>query len=276
VQLRALTSQFSRGDLTARVTTPDILERQDEIGGLARDFNYMASRMETLLKSQQRLIADVSHELRSPITRLGLALGLMRRAREGDPRTSIARMERELERLNALITQLLTLSRLESLEKPPPSEPIDLSSLVREIAADADFEATNMNRSVRLAECAACSMSGARDLLRSAVENVVRNALKYTAPNSQVLVRLSRVEGNGTATIAVEDHGPGVPPDALEHMFEPFYRVDEARDRGSGGTGLGLAIARQIVTLHGGSVRALNREEGGLEMRITLPIDAVG
>ena len=134
-------------------------------------------------------------------------------------------------------------------------ELIDLSALVQEIATDADLEATSLNRSVRLVELTACSVDGARDLLRSAVENVVRNAIKYTTPNSQVLISLRRrgVNGNGTATIVVEDHGPGVPPEALNHMFEPFYRVDEARDRRSGGVGLGLAITQHI------------------EMRITLP-----
>lgn len=273
VHLRAATARFSRGELSARITLPSVLERRDEIGGLAKDFNQMASRIETLLKSQQRLIADVSHELRSPITRLSLALGLIRRKREGDPRTALARMEREVERLNTLIGQLLTLSRLESLDQPPPAEPINLSALVRDVAADADFEAANMNRSVRLLDCANCSVHGAPDLLRSAVENVVRNALKYTSPNGEVQVRL--FNGSKTATIVVEDEGPGVAPEALHHIFEPFYRVDEARDRRSGGTGLGLAITRQIVTLHGGSVRALNREAGGLEMRITLPAGSI-
>jgi two-component system sensor histidine kinase CpxA len=272
VHLRALTSRFSKGDLSARITLPRVLARQDEIGGLARDFNQMASRIETLLQAQQRLIADVSHELRSPITRLSLAFGLMRRRKDGDSHTSLARMEREVERLNALIAQLLTLSRLESLDQPPPMETIDLAALVQEVAADADFEATNMNRSVRLVECAACSVRGAHDLLRSAVENIVRNAVKYTTPNGQALIRLFSVDGSRTAAIVVEDQGPGVPTEALDHMFEPFYRVDEARDRRSGGAGLGLAITRQIVTLHGGSVRALNREAGGLEMRITLPV----
>jgi two-component system sensor histidine kinase CpxA len=275
VHLRTVTSRFSGGDLRARVTLPSVLERKDEIGGLARDFNQMAGRIETLLKAQQRLIADVSHELRSPITRLSLALGLLRRRREGDSRISLARMEREVERLNALIAQLLTLSRLESLDQPPPMELIDLGALVREVAADADFEATNMNRSVQLMECAPCCMRGTRDLLRSAVENVVRNALKYTTPSHQVQIRLLPVSVNGTAAIVVEDQGPGVPADALEHMFVPFYRVDEARDRRSGGAGLGLAITRQIVILHGGSIRAANREAGGLEMRITLPVNIV-
>jgi two-component system sensor histidine kinase CpxA len=236
----------------------------------------MASRIETLLQAQRRLIADVSHELRSPITRLSLALGLMRRHRDGDPRTSLARMEREVERLNTLIGQLLTLSRLESLDQPPPMESMDLEALVQEVAADADFEATHMHRSVRLVESHPCSMRGARDLLRSAIENVVRNALKYTPPDGQVLIRLLSGPANGAAHIVVEDHGPGIPADALQHVFEPFYRVDEARDRRSGGVGLGLAIARQIVTLHGGSIGAINREAGGLEMRITLPVSQAG
>lgn len=272
VHLRTVTARFSHGDLSARITLASVLARKDEIGSLARDFNQMAARIEALLKAQQRLIADVSHELRSPITRLSLALGLMRRQREGDARTSFARMEREVERLNVLIAQLLTLSRLENLDQPPRMESIDLGALVREVAADGDFEATNMNRSVCLVECAECSTCAAHDLLRSAIENVVRNAVKYTIPNGQVLIRLLRVNGNGTAAIVIEDQGPGVPKDALDHMFEPFYRVDEARDRRSGGTGLGLAITRQIVTLHGGSVCALNREVGGLEVRITLQV----
>jgi two-component system sensor histidine kinase CpxA len=269
VHLREWTSRFSRGDLTARITLPGVLKRKDEIGGLACDFNRMASRIETLMKAQQRLIADVSHELRSPITRLSLALGLVRREKQGGQQMSLARMEREVERLNALISQLLTLSRLESMDHPPPMETFDLSALIKEIASDADFEAVSLNRGVQLAGCDACSISGARDLIRSAVENVVRNAVKYTSPNTEVLIRL--VHSGDTATIVVEDHGPGAPAEALEHIFEPFYRVEEARDRRSGGAGLGLAITHQIVTLHGGSVRAANREAGGLELRITLP-----
>jgi len=272
VQLRALTSRFSDGDLTQRLTSPGILGRKDEIGGLARDFNHMASRMETLVTAQQRLIGDVSHELRSPLTRLSLALGLIRRRLGPESRTSLARIEREVERLNALITQLLTLSRLEGLDRQPPMQSIDLSALLQEIAADADFEATRIDRGVRLLECARCSTRGAVDLLRSAVENVVRNALKYTSPDTQVSIRLLKDQANDEAMIVVEDEGPGVPPEALEEMFKPFYRVDEARDRRSGGAGLGLAITRQIVALHGGSVRAANRVAGGLEMRITLPL----
>ncbi len=272
VHLRAAAGRFSGGDLKARIILPSVLERKDEIGALAGDFNRMASRIESLLEAQQRLIADVSHELRSPITRLSLALGLIRRQQEGDAPTSLARMEVEVERLNALISQLLTLSRLESLDQPAPTESIDLKALLQEVAADADFEAINMNRSVRLVECDPCSTRGTFDLLRSAIENVVRNAVKYTVPNGQVLIRLLRSDSAGTADLVIEDQGPGVPADALDHVFEPFYRVDAARDRRNGGAGLGLAITRQIVTLHGGSVSAMNRVAGGLEVRITLQV----
>jgi two-component system sensor histidine kinase CpxA len=271
VQLRTLTSRFAGGELRARITSPKILRRKDEIGGLARDFNQMASHIETLMKSQQRLVADVSHELRSPLTRLSLALGLVRRSKNEDAGVSLARMEREVERLNILIDQLLTLSRLESRSEPPPMQMFDLGALVQEIAADAEFEAAAMDRGVQLRECAACSIMGSRDLLRSAVENVVRNAVKYTRPEAPVQISLRRNSGN-QAAIVVEDEGPGVPADALEHIFEPFYRVDEARDRQSGGAGLGLAITRQIVALHGGSVIAANRAAGGLELRIVLPV----
>jgi signal transduction histidine kinase len=211
--------------------------------------------------------------LRSPITRLSLALGLIRRRNEVEPQPSLSRIEREVERLNALITQLLMLSRLEFLEQRPAMETLDLCALLQEIAADADFEAASMDRGVRLEGCAPCKMHGARDLIRSAVENVVRNAVKYTGANTQVVIRLNCTNAGRTATLRVADEGPGVPAEALEHMFEPFYRVDEARERRSGGAGLGLAIARQIVTLHGGSIDAANREGGGLEMKITLPIE---
>ncbi|MGJ5817469.1 sensor histidine kinase [Paludibaculum fermentans] len=273
--LRAVTARFSNGDLRARVTQPQLLERRDEVGGLARDFNQMAARIETLLNAQKRLIADVSHELRSPLTRLSLALGLIRRRGDTVSPTSMARMEREVHRLNHLIGQLLTLSRLEALDQPPPKETIDLAALVQEIAIDAGFETTATDRGIRLAECAACTMSGARDLLRSAIENVVRNALKYTSPGTVVQIRLARPSGANMATILVEDEGPGVPPHELARIFDPFYRVEQARERQTGGAGLGLAIVRHVVSLHGGSVSAQNRENGGLALRITLPVDAL-
>ncbi len=269
--LRGVTSRFSNGELATRVTTHAVLARRDEIGGLAADFNRMASRIEALMRAQQRLLADVSHELRSPLTRLSLALGLIERRLGAESGPPLSRMKREVERLNVLIAQLLTLSRLECLDQPLPLETIDLRALVQEIAADADFEAAHLDRGVRLLECDACSIRGAPDFIRSAIENVVRNALKYTGPNTVVSIRLRCQNGSGDADVSIEDCGPGVPSEALRHIFEPFYRVDEARDRRSGGAGLGLAIARQVVTLHGGSIHASNREPGGLEVHLILP-----
>jgi two-component system sensor histidine kinase CpxA len=254
------------------VTSPAIVQRRDEIGELARDFNHMASRIERLMQAQRRLIANVSHELRSPLTRLSLALGLMRRRSDsGDP-ISLARMSREIERLNSLIGQLLTLSRLEYLDLPGPMETLDLSAIVHEIAADANFEATSIGVSVRVPECDACTIRGAPDLVRSAIENVVLNAVKYTDPHTAVSVHLVRATDGRTASVVVQDQGPGLPETELAHVFEPFYRADAARDRHTGGAGLGLAITHRVVTLHGGSVSATNLASRGLECRITFPL----
>jgi signal transduction histidine kinase len=268
VRLRAMTAQLSRGELNVRINSPKLLRRGDEIGGLSRDFNRMASRIETLVTAQQRLMADISHELRSPITRLGLALGLLRRRQDAG---ALARMQRDIERLNTLIGQLLTLSRLECLAQPPPMEVFDLRALLNEIASDAGFEAAGSDRGVEFAGGAPCPVRGARDLIASAIENVVRNAVRYTAPKTQVMLRLER--RGDAAQVIVEDEGPGVPENELTHIFEPFYRVSEARERNTGGSGLGLAITQQVVSLHGGSVSAANRPSGGLEVRITLPAD---
>lgn len=270
VRLRALTSRFSEGDLATRVTEPRLLNRQDEIGGLARDFNEMAARIETLMMGQKRLLADVSHELRSPLTRMGLALGLLRRNAGAEMQTSVTRMEREMERLNSLIQQLLALSRLECATAPPRMEQLELSEMVQEIVTDAAFEAQSMNCGVRLVESRPSVVLGVHGLLHGAVENVVRNAVRYTKPESEVRVRLLQPEGSGQAVITVEDSGPGVPEAELARMFEPFYRVGEARERESGGAGLGLAITQQVVNLHGGSVQAFNHSGGGLEVRISI------
>jgi two-component system sensor histidine kinase CpxA len=269
--LRQLTRQFSNGDLSARVTKPAVLARRDEIGELARDFNHMASQIESLMQAQRRLIADVAHELRSPMTRLSLALGLVRRAASADG-ASLARMSRELERLNALTAQLLTLSRLEYLDKPGPQEKFDLAATVREIAADANFEATSLGVTVRLAECDSCTIESTPELVRSAIENLVRNAVKYTGPQTEVSIRLRHLKEQRRAEILVQDQGPGVPESELTHIFKPFYRIDAARDPHIGGAGLGLAITHRIARLHGGSVTAANRDGGGLEFRLTLPL----
>jgi two-component system sensor histidine kinase CpxA len=271
-QLRRLTNRFAEGDLSIRITDRGLLKRQDELGGLARDFNQMAARIETLVAAQQRLLADVSHELRSPLTRLALALGLLKRKSEDEGHPSIQRMEREVRQLNTLIQRLLTLSRLESIDEPLEAEPIALCTLLEEVVTDADFEAAQNEKRVELARRDGCTVRGERELLRSAVENVVRNAIRYTPRGTRVTVEVMREDTRHEAVIRVRDQGPGVPAEEIPRLFEPFYRVATARERDSGGAGLGLAITHRIVGLHGGRVSAANRERGGLELSIALPL----
>ena len=272
VKLRAVTQQVAGGDLSARVG-PLLGTRRDELAAMGHDFDAMAARVETLVSAQQRLIRDISHELRSPLARLVVALDLARKRAGIDAASALDRIEREARRLNEMIGHLLTLARWESNMDGRRREPVDLAALVREVVADAEFEAGNTNRSVSLSACEPCRVAGAAPLLRSAIENVVRNAVHYTAEHTTVAVSLRcRLEDKeGTAVINVRDHGAGVPQAALADIFRPFYRVADARDRESGGTGLGLAITERAVHLHGGSTTAANHAAGGLIIEIRLP-----
>jgi len=271
VRLSAATRRLADGDLSARVGGTG--RRRDELAELGRDFDLMAGRIESLIQAQHRLLGDISHELRSPLARLSVALGVARR-RAGEPAASAHdRIQRESERLNEMIGQLLTLTQLESGVDEVPPEPVGLSDLLGEVIVDADFEARGRERAVRLAAQAGCRLQGNRELLRSAIENVVRNAVRYTAPGTTVEVGLSHEQTAGLtrAVIRVRDHGPGVPPESLGEIFRPFYRVADARDRQSGGTGLGLTITERAVRVHGGSVSAENAPGGGLVVGLTLP-----
>jgi two-component system sensor histidine kinase CpxA len=202
------------------------------------------------------------------------------RQRSGDEvKGALDRIERESDNLNEMISQLLSLTRLESGTDGRKKTEVDLASLVNEVAADADFEARSINRSVQVVQTEKCSIKGVEELLRSAIENVVRNAVRFTAEGTSVDVSLSKQNGAGDnfAVIRVRDRGRGVPEEALERIFRPFYRTEDARDRQSGGgTGLGLAITERAVRLHGGSVRASNVADGGLaiEMKLRVPNDA--
>lgn len=274
VKLRAVTRQVSGGDLSARVG-PLLGRRRDELAAMGRDFDAMATKIETLMISQQRLLRDISHELRSPLARMNVALDLTRRRCAGDKAaTALERIEREALRINEMIGQLLTLVRWESNADGLRQETIDLRRLVMEVAADADFEARGQNRTVRVVACDDCRTKGKYSLLRSAVENVVRNALRYTEEGTavEVSLRCRSANGNGNAVITVRDHGPGVPSETLADIFRPFYRVEEARDPDSGGTGLGLAITARAVSLHNGTVAAANAPDGGFIVEINIPI----
>jgi two-component system sensor histidine kinase CpxA len=273
VQLRNATRQLSDGNLTARVDEK-LLKRRDEITYLGRDFNLMAARIECLVEAQRRLLGDISHELRSPLARQGVAVGLARR--RGGPEVSPAldRIAREADRMNVMIGQLLALSRGESGSDGLENVRIDLGVLVQEITDDADFEARDRDRSVRITRLEPSTTVGELELVRSAIENVVRNAVRYTATGTQVEVSLTAeaVNGHRFAVVRIRDHGKGVPDAAIDEIFRPFYRVEDARDRKSGGTGLGLAIAARAVRLHDGTINAENATDGGLIVEIKLPV----
>jgi two-component system sensor histidine kinase CpxA len=273
-RVRMAAQQIARGNLEAR--TGGAAARADEVGQLARDFDHMAAQLESLFHAQSRLITDISHELRSPLARLSVALGLARQQAAPAAAAQLDRIERETERLNEMVERLLTLSRLESARVTPKKSLINLPELLREAVADADFEARSRNCRVEVKSVADCSVMGNADLLRSAIENVLRNAIHYTRENTSVEVTLA-CAGSGNdqkATITVRDRGPGVPETELENLFRPFYRLDRSRERQTGGVGLGLAIAQRAVLLHQGSIRASNAEGGGLKVEITLPASA--
>jgi two-component system sensor histidine kinase CpxA len=274
LKLRSTTNELAEGNFGARVATK-LTKRRDEVGQLGRDFNVMAERLESMVNAQQRLLGDISHELRSPLARLGVALGLARQRSGAEANGALDRIERESDNLNEMISQLLTLTRLESGTDSRMRTEVDLAALVREVADDANFEARSQNRAVQVVSSDHCSINGVEELLRSAVENVVRNAVRYTPEGTAVEVALRKQNGNGDnyAVISVRDRGTGVPDEALEKIFRPFYRTEDARDRQSGGgTGLGLAITERAVRMHGGSVEAANAVGGGLavEMRFHL------
>jgi len=274
--LRDATRRLAAGDLSTRVG-PAMGRRRDELTDLGRDFDVMAERMESLIVRQRRLLGDISHELRSPLARLNLALGLARRYSGDEAKGALDRIERESERLNELIGQLLALVRMESGEMARQDEPVELRHLVQEIVEDANFEARDGNCAVRLQANEECWTLGTPEFLRSAIANVVQNGVRYTADGTSVEVHLYMVfdeRGSPQAVITVRDHGPGVPDEALLDVFKPFYRVADARERQTGGTGLGLAITERAIRSHGGSVHAINAPGGGLQVELRLSASA--
>jgi two-component system, OmpR family, sensor histidine kinase CpxA len=271
VQLRRATQRLAAGDLAARAGVAPT-RRRDELAELVRDFDAMAERLEDLVNAQAHLLNDVSHELRSPLARLTVALGLARRRTGPEAQGALERIELEADRLNELIGRLLTLARLEGGEDGMQKTEIHLRDMVRDICQDADFEAQSRNCRVSCLLDEDFEVVGNADLLHSAIENVVRNATRYTGEGTSVEVRLEKDLRSGEAVLRVMDSGPGVPPEALDKLFRPFYRLDDARNRQTGGVGLGLAITERTLRLHGGTVRAVNRDAGGLMVEIRLPI----
>ncbi|TWT44777.1 Sensor protein CpxA [Phycisphaerae bacterium RAS1] len=272
-ELQAAVRQLAGGDLSVRVAA-DIGRRSDEIGALARDFDQMAARLQREMDAQGRLLRDMSHELRSPLARLNVALGIARKQGTGAAAHALDRIERESDALNRLIGDVLTLARWDNGAMNVQTSDIDLAELLRAIVEDADFEARSVGKQVTLTIDSPCSVQADPGLLHSAIENIVRNAVRYTAENSAVEVTLATDPASGSAVIRVRDRGPGVPAQAVAELFRPFYRVSEGRDRDSGGVGLGLAITQRIVQSHGGSVSAENAAGGGLAVEVRIPTGA--
>lgn len=267
VRLQAATKRLARGELTTRVGGKKGAGG-DEFSRLARDFDEMAERIELLVTQEKRLTQDISHELRSPLARMNVALEIAKQKANAETKPILERLEKESNRLNEMISRLLILSKLESGGQEVEKQRVDLKKLVEETVADADFEAQAKNKAVRITAIEDSRFAGSENLLRSAVENVLRNAVRYTEEKTAVEVSLEN--RNGDAVINIKDHGGGVPDDELENLFRPFYRIGEARERKSGGVGLGLAIAQRAVFAHKGSITAANTGDG-LAVEIKLP-----
>jgi two-component system, OmpR family, sensor kinase len=266
-RLRDATRRIAAGDLEVRVL-PSLKGRKDDLGLLAADFDAMAERVRSLLESKQQLLRDVSHELRSPLARLQLALSLAQRGDTGVPE-NLARIGREADRLEQLIARALLLARLERPALGSESERVDVAALLGEIVADVAIEADARRARVELTTSGTLEVMGDREALRSAFENVLRNAVHYSPTGSRLYVRAQRRDNS--IEVVIEDQGPGVPEKDLALIFEPFYRVDASRDRAEGGEGLGLAIAARAVALHHGAIDARNLSGAGLGVRIVLP-----
>src|ERR1022692_214015 len=261
--LQKAVESFGRGDLSTRAGSV----RRDELGQLARTFDRMADRIETLLAAERRLLLDISHELRSPLARLGVAIELGRSGEDTD--AALNRIQKESDRLNSLVGQLLQVTRVEGDAASLRRDPVRLDQLVQLLVQDSAIEAAAHGCSLQYHGGEAVTIAGDPELLRRAVENVLRNAIRYEPRDSSVEVNLRH--GGSAAVVEIRDHGPGVPEDALPRIFDPFYRVESDRNRLSGGIGLGLSIARRAVELHQGAIRAANASPG-LQIDLEFPV----
>ena len=254
---------FGQGDLSARVHT----RREDEIGQLGRSFNQMADRLERLIVSERRLLSDISHELRSPLARLKFAVKLARTS--ADTNAALDRVERDIDRITSLVSDIVEISFVEGDPALQGAETVRLATILDEVVQDCAVEAQFRGCVIEVKGSPTGEVLGNRELLRRAVENVVRNAIRYSPHNTAVHIAIE--ENERDAIIHVRDYGPGVPDDALTRIFDPFFRVEEARNTNGGGSGLGLSIAMRAVQLHHGSIAAHNASPG-LRVVITIPL----
>jgi two-component system sensor histidine kinase CpxA len=272
-ELRRASRKIASGDLATRVSGA-IPERKDEIGQLARDFDMMAARLQSMQNANQRLLSDVSHELRSPLARLNVALAIARQKGTGAIESEVDRIALESERLETLVNDVLGLLRETSETAAHLDEDMDLTELLSDLVDVVNYEAPENSPGIRWRPDGSHEFHGDRELLWRAMENLLRNALRHTDPQKGVVLELKHRRRKSSYQITVRDFGDGVPDAELDKIFEPFYRIQESRDRGSGGHGLGLSIAANAVRRHGGRIEAKNDSGGGLEITITLPLIA--
>lgn len=265
--LREAFDRVAEGDLDIRVG-PGMNGRRDELADLGNDFDRMTARLQTLISGQTRLLHDVSHELRSPLARLQAAIGLVRQ-QPGRLEDSLSRIEREGERMNRLVGELLTLSRVEA-GFLGQLETVDIGELLAGIVDDARFEGGPKRLSIDYLPGSSAALKANPELLHRAIENVVRNALRYSPEGGVVSIHTRHV-GHSEFMISIADAGPGVADSALEKIFDPFFRIEGNIEPGYG---LGLAIARRVITAVNGKIEAKNRLEGGLQIDIMLPVSA--
>src|SRR5260221_4716684 len=270
--IQATARRVAQGDLKARVPS-SVSHRYDELAALAKDFDSMVGRLDSLIQTQKKLLNSVSHELRSPLARINLSLGLLRNGGSPDSDDLFQRLDRDIERIDLLMGQLLTLSRLEAGFSSGEREDVNFAQLVEEVAADANFEAQALGKSVSLQTTGPVILRNADPhALRSACENIIRNAVRFTRPGSdvQIVLEVDRTASEPLALLSVRDHGPGVPEDSLQAIFQPFYRIS-GDGQATIGNGLGLAIASEAIRMHRGTIRAENLQPTGFKIVVQLP-----
>ena len=266
-------ARLSAGDLAVRVS-PELGNRGDEIAEFASTFDEMAERIQDLVRSHKHLLRDVSHELRTPLARLLAAISLARRQTEGLAQAEFDRVEHEVERLNTMIGRLLTYAQLDAGRSAQTRTTIDFAELLSDVVDASLIEAKGNDIRIELVADRPCLVKGDSELLGSSIENVLRNAVRHAPKNSTIEVTLSASKAPGYCSLTVEDRGPGVAEDELQHIFDPFYRTDPARQPQIGGSGIGLAIAQKSIEMHTGQIAAKNALEGGLVVEILLPLAA--
>ena len=267
-RLRVAVRRLGDGDFE-HADLDEAARRRDEIGDLAREFQAMVQRLKLTSEARQRLLRDLSHELRSPLARLQASIELEELRAGGKGSESFERMLNECGRLNSMIGGILALSRAEHAANALQTESFDLAEMLHALVEDAQVEGESATKGVQCDAFNAAPFSGNQAIIASGVENVLRNALRYTPAGSTVMATLR--ETHDHYEIAISDSGPGVPEEELPRIFEPFYRVSNGSGDAGGGTGVGLAITANAVQRHGGTVTAKNRKKGGLEVVLKLP-----